>query len=579
MRLNMPVTNEEYVLPDGEIIVTRTDLRGVITYANDAFGRSCEFSREETMGQPQNIVRHPDMPAEAFADLWRTIKAGRPWSGMVKNRRKSGGFYWVKANVTPMLEGGRMTGYMSVRTKPSRNEIEAAGKLYRDMREGRAKNVELREGHLIYKGVRGLVQRVVNMSFYTRCCLSAASFAFMFAGVALATAMLPSGVNGTAPLWLFSLGGLACSAAFALWAVTQIGHPIREAIAVASRVAGGDVALAFPTSGDPEVMRLFRMLDQMNAKLIGVLKDVHTSLGSVATAAREIAAGNADLSQRTEEQASSLEETASSMEELTSTVHQNADNAKQANQLAAGASAVAVKGGAVVGEVVHTMTSINESSKKIVDIISVIDGIAFQTNILALNAAVEAARAGEQGRGFAVVASEVRSLAQRSAAAAKEIKSLITDSVSKVENGTKLVDEAGSTMSEIVSSVKRVTDIMSEISAASQEQSSGIEQVSLAVTHMDEVTQQNAALVEQVAASTESLAGQMTVVSDALGAFQLGSTIEARPKANKIARVPVRTPSAGEPAGKPGAADKPRAKQAVKQRVNARAGSDEWEEF
>jgi aerotaxis receptor len=579
MRVNMPITNEEYVLPDGEVIVTRTDLRGVITYANDAFARSCQFSREETMGQPQNIVRHPDMPVDAFADLWRTIKAGRPWSGMVKNRRKNGGFYWVKANVTPMLEGGGVTGYMSVRTKPSRAEIESAEKLYRDIRERRASNVEMREGHLIYKGVRGLVQRVVNMSFSARCWLSAAAFAFMFAGVAVATAMLPSGISGTGPLWLFSLGGLGCAAAFALWATTQIGSPIREAIAVANRVAGGEVGLMFPTSGDPEVMRLFRMLDQMNAKLIGVLKDVHTSLGHVATAAREIAAGNADLSQRTEEQASSLEETASSMEELTSTVHQNADNAKQANQLAAGASSVAVKGGEVVGQVVHTMTAINESSKKIVDIISVIDGIAFQTNILALNAAVEAARAGEQGRGFAVVASEVRSLAQRSAAAAKEIKTLITDSVTKVENGTKLVDEAGSTMSEIVSSVRRVTDIMLEISAASQEQSSGIEQVSFAVTQMDEVTQQNAALVEQVAASTESLSGQMTVVNDALGAFRLGDASEHRPHARKITGIPARAP-ATEPAATPRPADKPRAKQpAVMKRVNAKAGTDEWEEF
>jgi methyl-accepting chemotaxis protein len=257
------------------------------------------------------------------------------------------------------------------------------------------------------------------------------------------------------------------------------------------------------------------------SQIIGQIREASESIG---TASSEIAAGNADLSQRTEEQASSLEETASSMEELTATVRQNAENAKQANQLAAGASAVAIKGGSVVGAVVGTMSSINESSKKIVDIISVIDGIAFQTNILALNAAVEAARAGEQGRGFAVVASEVRNLAQRSAAAAKEIKTLIGDSVDKVEEGTKLVDAAGKTMEEIVQAVKRVTDIMAEISAASQEQSAGIEQVNQAITQMDQVTQQNAALVEEAAAAAESMKDQAGSLKQAVSVFVTNDT-------------------------------------------------------
>ena len=552
MRVNMPVTAEEYVLSEGEVIVTRTNLKGVITYANDAFARSSQFSREELLGQPHNIIRHPDMPSAAFADLWRTIKAGRPWSALVKDRRKHGGYYWVRANVTAMTERGQIVGYMAVRTRAAPGEIEAAERLYSDMREGRAVNVELREGRLIYKGLRGLLQRLTDISFSARCWLSAAAFAAMFAGMAVTTATLPVHSNATMLLALFSAGGLLCSAAFAVWSITQIGRPISNAIAAAHRIASGDVSVVFPVTGDPEIMKLFRMLDQMNAKLVGVLKDVHASMGSVETAAREIAEGNSNLSSRTEQQASSLEETASSMEELTGTVKQNAENARQANQLAAGASSVAVKGGEVVGHVVHTMTSINDSSKKIVDIISVIDGIAFQTNILALNAAVEAARAGEQGRGFAVVASEVRSLAQRSAAAAKEIKGLITDSVDKVEDGTRLVDHAGRTMDEIVSSVKRVTDIMAEISAASQEQSSGIEQVNQAVNQMDEVTQQNAALVEQIAASTEGLAVQMATVKDALGAFQLGVGWNARerPAAAKVAPLVPRTGSRPAPAAK-----------------------------
>ncbi|MBU1979331.1 MAG: MCP four helix bundle domain-containing protein [Gammaproteobacteria bacterium] len=301
-----------------------------------------------------------------------------------------------------------------------------------------------------------------------------------------------------------------------------------------------------------------------------LVNEIKVAVEGINTGSKEIAQGNQDLSQRTEEQASSLEETASSMEELTSTVKQNAENAKQANQLAIGASGVAGKGGAVVNQVVGTMASINESSRKIVDIISVIDGIAFQTNILALNAAVEAARAGEQGRGFAVVAAEVRNLAQRSAAAAKEIKTLIGDSVDKVENGTKLVGEAGQTMEEIVTSIKRVTDIMAEISAASTEQSAGIEQVNQAITQMDEVTQQNAALVEEAAAAVESLEEQAQNLSQSVSVFKIDnagsrvSTSRQLAAPNKTAMAPRRATTPARSAPKP---------------AKSSSDTDEWQEF
>ncbi|MBI3523666.1 MAG: HAMP domain-containing protein [Betaproteobacteria bacterium] len=308
---------------------------------------------------------------------------------------------------------------------------------------------------------------------------------------------------------------------FAYFISRIITRPLQEAVVVADAVAKGDLTQHIEVNTRDETGQLLQALKDMNESLSGIVGDVRGSTDSITTAAKQIAAGNSDLSQRTEEQASSLEETASSMEELTSTVKQNAENAKQANQLAITASNVAVKGGAVVGEVVGTMASISDSSKKIVDIISVIEGIAFQTNILALNAAVEAARAGEQGRGFAVVAGEVRNLAQRSAAAAKEIKTLIGDSVDKVDAGAKLVDQAGTTMNEIVSAVKRVTDIMAEISAASSEQSAGIEQVNQAITQMDEVTQQNAALVEEAAAAAESMEEQAGVLMEAVSIFKL----------------------------------------------------------
>ncbi len=377
---------------------------------------------------------------------------------------------------------------------------------------------------------------------------------------------------------------LACILGFFL--LRGIVTPLHRAIEIANAVAKGDLTTHIESRGTVNGFdRLINALKVMSDNLGDLVGKVRTDADQIATAASEIASGNLDLSQRTEEQASSLEETASSMDELTSTVRQNADNARQANQLAAGASEVAVKGGAVVGQVVQTMSSINASSKKIVDIISVIDGIAFQTNILALNAAVEAARAGEQGRGFAVVATEVRTLAQRSAAAAKEIKELISDSVSKVEDGTRLVDEAGATMDEIVSAVKRVTDIMSEISAASQEQSSGIEQVNQAVTQMDEVTQQNAALVEEAAAAAESMQDQAQALTQAVTIFKLSSSsdhiaatsVRRSNRPSTVAKLPNRgsaTKKAGmnSNTGSTVVSAQPR-------KVAAGGGSNDWEEF
>jgi methyl-accepting chemotaxis protein len=335
--------------------------------------------------------------------------------------------------------------------------------------------------------------------------------------------------------------------ATAAWIISRsITVPMREAVALADKVAAGDLTSTVQVTSNDEIGSLMRALQSMNDGLKTIVSQVKGGTDAIATASRQIAAGNMDLSSRTEQQAGSLEETASAMEELTSTVKQNADNARQANQLAMTASEVAVKGGEVVSQVVDTMGQINTSARKIEDIISVIDGIAFQTNILALNAAVEAARAGEQGRGFAVVASEVRSLAQRSAAAAKEIKTLINDSVDKVTTGTKLVDRAGTTMSDVVVSVKRMTDLMSEITAASQEQSAGIEQVNQAIAQMDEATQQNAALVEEAAAAAASLQDQAAALSGTVGNFKLGDHVAAlavRPSA-AVAR-PVALKSTG----------------------------------
>jgi methyl-accepting chemotaxis protein len=351
--------------------------------------------------------------------------------------------------------------------------------------------------------------------------------------------------------------------------VETSGEAIGEIAELLSRVADGDLTQTLTSTYQGTFGRLRDDANQTVTKLRDLVGEIQLSAQTINTAAKEIASGNQDLSGRTEEQASSLEETASSMEQLTSTVRQNADNALQANELAGTAQRVADKGGEVVGQVVNTMSAIHQSSSKIADIIGVIDGIAFQTNILALNAAVEAARAGEQGRGFAVVATEVRNLAQRSAAAAKEIKALISDSVEKVETGNKLVDQAGRTMEEVVSSIKRVAKIMGDISAASHEQSSGIEQVSLAVSQMDEVTQQNAALVEQAAAAAESLEEQANQLAQTVAVFRIAESKEAPLLAPPQPRIQ-------HEAGSITNSERPRAKKALQQQVSL---DDEWEEF
>ena len=746
MRTNHPVTGVEVQLKDDTMIVSRTNLKGIIEYINRDFIDISGFTEAELIGSPHNIVRHPDMPEQAFADFWATLKGGIPWTGMVKNRCKNGDHYWVEANATPVRQGGQLVGFMSVRRKATREQVEAAESAYRMFREGRAQGLRIHRGKVVSSSrIASLRQRLRNLSMQQRG-LAAAGLAVLVAAVQLLAPRLhlaaldgPVVAAGTGVLlfgvaWLFLRGLLrpvaeihdrlreisegrldtritvnredeigrilncartiqiklgfdlaegkrqaeemtrikigldnvatnvmiadrdlniiymnqairrmlaeaeadirkdlpAFDAAKLIGTNIDVFHknpahqrgllqklsgiyraevklggrtfsltvaPVIDAagarlgtavewvdrtveVAVEAEVNGivqaaaeGDfrhrvvvdgkqgffrtlasginALLDASDTGISEAGRVLgalakgdltqtieadfkgafgRLKDDANAtvaslhKLIG---QVRQASESVKVASREIAAGNSDLSARTEQQAASLEETASSMEELTGTVKQNAENARQANKLAIGASDTARQGGEAVKEVVRTMNAIHESSRKIVDIIGAIDGIAFQTNILALNAAVEAARAGEQGRGFAVVAGEVRSLAQRSAAAAKEIKGLIGDSVEKVSNGAMLVEQAGKTMDEIVASVKRVTDIMGEITNASQEQSAGIEQVNQTITHMDEATQQNAALVEEASASAKSMEEQATGLVAMVGRFMLGQAASA----------------------------------------------------
>ena len=389
------------------------------------------------------------------------------------------------------------------------------------------------------------------------------------------------------------VASLVIGLTLAFWLAGVVSRPLQHAVKVAQTVAAGDLTSLIEVHSSDETGLLLQALKDMNTSLLGVVTQVRKGTDQIHHSSAEIAQGNLDLSNRTENQASSLEETASSMEEITSTIQHNADNARQANQLSHSASEVAQRGGNVVSQVVSTMGSINESSKKIVDIIAVIDGIAFQTNILALNAAVEAARAGEQGRGFAVVASEVRNLAQRSAGAAKEIKELINDSVDKVAEGSRLVDQAGSTMSEVVDSVKRVSDIISEITAAGLEQSAGISQINDAVSEMDTLTQQNAALVEQAAAAAASLQDQAQRLTEVVSVFKLDaaheneshqpvprSTVAKTTSKPAVKKVSTSASKGHQPAAralpKPASANQ---SHPVKKSTSSAGAADEWEEF
>ncbi|ARP85479.1 methyl-accepting chemotaxis protein [Bordetella genomosp. 9] len=517
MRINEPVTQREYLFPTNEMLVSATDLKGTIAYCNPAFIEVSGFSREELVGQPHNVIRHPDMPREAFADMWTTIRAGRPWTAMVKNRRKNGDHYWVRANVTPVMRDGEAVGFLSVRVCPSREEVEEAEALYASMREGRLRGWRLQEGALVRTGLAGALGRLGRLPMAARVGIGHAA---SLAALALAGCLA---FGGVAPLPFWIGAGAAAVVSGIAWALLsrQIGAPARNMSGFAARLAAGDLTADIESHGRDDLGQAQRALRQLQANLTAIVQDVRLQIRGVIDATREMSSGNLDLSQRTEQQAASLEQTAATMDELTRSVQGNADAAVRALNLVQEALTAAEDGGRIATQVEHTMTGITAASQRIADITGVIDGIAFQTNILALNAAVEAARAGEVGKSFAVVAGEVRNLAQRCAASAREIKDVVQTSVAQIAEGTELVERTTRQMAAIDAAVHRVADVIREVADASGSQARGILQINEAVAELDGATQQNAALVEQGAATAARLSEQAAVLEEAVRLFTL----------------------------------------------------------
>ena len=515
MRQNLPVTQRQYDFPDDATLMSSTDTQSHITYANEAFVKVSGFERGEILGQPHNMVRHPDMPPEAFADMWSTLKAGMSWTALVKNRRKDGDHYWVRANATPVRREGRVIGYMSVRTKPTRDEVAAAEQAYADFREGRAGMRAFHRGLIVYRGWQAWrsVGQTLPVSWRLRIAL------FGVVGIALVAAhLLGLDARSVGMLGAVMIGGTIAKT----WLLEQqIVRPLKLVLAQAQSVAAGQPAENLHFNRVDEIGMLMRAVNQSGLNLRSLVDDVGGQILGVRSASEEIAAGNQDLSQRTEGAATQLQETARSMSEMTTTVRANTATATSATGLADEARHAATRGGEAVGRVVETMNQISDSAKRIADIIGVIDGIAFQTNILALNAAVEAARAGEQGRGFAVVAGEVRSLAQRSADAAREIKQLIQASVDRVEAGAGLVDDAGQAMSDIDAKVRQVDQLIAQISQASTEQIGGIDRVNDAVASLDDTTRQNATMVQQSSQAAANLQARAARLAEAIAVFRV----------------------------------------------------------
>lgn len=548
MRTNLPVTQREHVIDASATLLSTTDLQSRVCYANAAFVEASGFARAELMGEPHNLVRHPDMPPQAFADMWATLQSGQSWTALVKNRRRNGDHYWVRANATPVVRGEQVVGYMSVRTRPQAEEVAAAESLYQRFREGRAKRYVFRQGLVVRTGLLAVGSLLQTLSLRWRLNLPLVA---LWAGALWAA---PAAGLPEAAWPIFAVGTGLALLAYTLWLERQITRPLHMVLAQARRVAAGQATEPLQLQRIDAIGMLLRAVNQSGLNLRSLVDDVSLQASGVQHASKAIAEGNHALSGRTEEAAASLEQTAAALAEITGTIQDNAATVRAAAKLATTAARAAQEGGRVVGQVAGTMAQIAQASGHIGDIIGTVEGIAFQTNLLALNAAVEAARAGAQGRGFAVVAGEVRALAQRSSSAAKEIKTLVAQSETRVQAGERLVDAASAAMGTIVAQVHQVAALMERSSAANASQAGVLTEINTAIRQLDTMTQQNALLVEHGSAAADELERRAQGLVEAVNVFrnQPGASAEAMPSTSQAnAKAPPTVTAVAAPPRRP----------------------------
>lgn len=524
--MNAPllVTQREHPLPDGVTLVSTTDPQGRITHCNLDFVKASGYDYAELLGQPHSMVRHPDMPPETFRDLWATIGRGRPWSGIVKNRRKNGDHYWVHANVSPVMKNGKPVAYMSVRLKPTREQVAAAEQLYVRVAQERQSGhptFKIHAGGVRLLGWRDWPARLHRLTLGQR--LGAAFLATLFLG--MAPVMWPGLLGWQAmgwPQWSLQFLLLLCSGGATMaWLHTTVLRELDSANHLATQVAGCDLNGSMSYKTTSPLGALMRRLWLINLNMRAIVTDVQGEVDGMVGKARDIFEGSQELARRTEAQAASVEQTSASVEQVSGTLQQTVHTVQGAADLGRDASAEATRGADAVEALAHSMHEIDRSSQRITDIIHVMEGLAFQTNLLALNAAVEAAHAGEQGRGFAVVADEVRQLAQRSAKAAHDIRDLIHSAVNEVQSGTAAVGHAAATIRHAVSTVHQVSDTLKHITDAAGEQAVGVRQINEAMQVLDGVTQQNAQQADQSARACQELERKADTLQRAVQVFRL----------------------------------------------------------